>query len=217
LEAEDVEVAFFETAALSLDLAEAEGLPLADLAAALVLEAWADNSDLALRDIELTLGEEIGIFAAVLETFEGEAVGDTDGLPLGAAFDETADAIELDDGLGFLPLDMLDVDVLLFAAADDTLEPYMIRMISRVSDLGAHLTRLTLSLSTFRAGNTYGDIEELPILDLPSGWLERSVYVQWAYMTGRLTLALAVDTSAANRHVVDKLKRILYYTVLCWY
>jgi hypothetical protein len=128
LEAEDVEAAFFETAALSLDLAEAEGLPLADLAAALVLEAWADNSDLAARDIELTLGEEIGIFAAVLETFEGEAVGDTDGLPLEAAFDETADAIELDDGLIFLPFDMVDVDELLFPAAEDTLELCTISM-----------------------------------------------------------------------------------------
>jgi hypothetical protein len=93
LVAEDVE----DAESLALDLAEVEGLPLdlalADLAAALVLEAWADNSDLAARDMELTLGEEIGIFAAVLETFEGEAVGDTDGLPLGVAFDETADAI----------------------------------------------------------------------------------------------------------------------------
>lgn len=158
LEADDVEEALLEMEPFALDLAAADDLALdlvlADLAAALVLDALAEISDLAARDMELTLGEETGIREAVLDTFEGEAVGETDdwglaGLATEDDFDDTAEARELDDGLVFFPVDMAEeeADEPLFPAAEDTLEPCIISMISPDTDFGTHLTRL--SLSTF--------------------------------------------------------------------
>ena len=129
-------------------------LVLADLAAALVLDALAEISDLAARDMELISGDETGIREAVLDTFEGEAVGETDdwgltGLATEDDFDDTAEARELDDGLVFFPVDMAEeeADEVLFPAAEDTLEPCIISMSSPDSDFDTHLTRL--SLSTF--------------------------------------------------------------------